>query len=168
MEHWINGGKFTQVFYKHLWEQWVQYRTLGSIYIELWIYEIIKIGIRNHSEFGQLTAYENKTKLSFHRHNYCNAINGSDGTLNPPFIEPGVTDVYFFVPELCRSIKWQYDHETVTHGIPVSRFKFPDILTPYENPDLWCFCPYHKLEKCDIHGMATLAACYQGKLFKRL
>ncbi|CAL8080165.1 unnamed protein product [Orchesella dallaii] len=122
----------------------------------------VHAGIRDHREFGQLVAWQNKSKLTFHKADSCNSINGSDGTLNPPFVEPGITDIFIFIPELCRSVKWQYDRETITHGIPVSRFQFPDIKTPAEDPDLWCFCPHDDLGKCDIHGIASLAACYQG------
>lgn len=92
----------------------------------------------------------------------CNAINGSDGTMNPPFIEPGVTELYAFVPEICRSVRWQYLFDAVTHGINVARYTLPAIESVPENPDKWCFCPKEDPMQCDIAGLESLTACFQG------
>ncbi|ODM89906.1 Scavenger receptor class B member 1 [Orchesella cincta] len=120
-------------------------------------------GRKNSKQFAQIYSIQNgRRKLDLYKADSCNAINGSDGTFNPPFIEPGVTELYAFVPEICRSVKWQYLFNAVTYGINVARYTLPAIESVPENPDKWCFCPKEDPMECDISGMESLTACFQG------
>jgi len=93
---------------------------------------------------------------------YCNRLKGTDGTLNQPFIVPGETKLNVFIPELCRSVQWEFVKLAEVDGIPVARYKFPDIESTQENPSLACFCPKKDPMECNVHGIANLAHCFQG------
>jgi hypothetical protein len=99
-------------------------------------------------------------KLDLYKGDFCNRILGTDGTLNQPFIKPGETELYVFIPELCRSIQWKFVKMVNVNGIPVARHIFPHIKTTQEDPNMSCFCPKDDPMKCDIHGIANLADCF--------
>lgn len=61
---------------------------------------MIRSGRTNPSEFGQLVSWEGKTKLDYFE-GMCNMINGTDGTLAPPFLTKD-TFVRFFSSDICR------------------------------------------------------------------
>ncbi|XP_035704141.1 lysosome membrane protein 2-like isoform X2 [Folsomia candida] len=118
-------------------------------------------GNRNYADIGKLVSYNGQSRLNLYKDSSCNAINGTDGWIYPPFIEPGEKDLYIFLPELCRSVRWEFVKMTqVEGGIPVARHRFPQIKTFAEDPQVWCFCPKTNVSACDIHGIANLEQCF--------
>lgn len=61
---------------------------------------MIRSGKNNPQEFGQIVSWNGKTKLNYY-HGFCNLINGTDGSLAPPFITKE-TLIRFFSSDICR------------------------------------------------------------------
>jgi hypothetical protein len=114
-----------------------------------------------------IRSYNGLVELDNYEGDACNEIHGTDGTLYPPFSEPKLTQLSLFIPEICRSIQWE-SLGTLSTGrfwswmIPVGRYKFPNIKAPIEDPNDACFCSVNDPDHCDIHGIVSLAPCYDG------
>ncbi|CAG0903273.1 unnamed protein product, partial [Darwinula stevensoni] len=71
----------------------------------------------------------------------CNMINGTDGTIFPPFLDENSV-LYVFTPDLCRAVFFTYEREVEFRRIPGLRFIVnSDVLEdPAINLDNQCFC----------------------------
>ncbi|CAG7724901.1 unnamed protein product, partial [Allacma fusca] len=108
----------------------------------------IKTGIKDPSTFGKIVSWNGLKEVTYWTdpalpadQQYCNKINGSDGSANLPLMTKD-SPVYIFHPYLCRSLHFRYHEDAVVHGINVFKFKFPKYLfaSPLKNPDNHCFC----------------------------
>ncbi|CAG7726305.1 unnamed protein product, partial [Allacma fusca] len=131
----------------------------------------IKAGVKDSSTIGNIMSFNGETRLSYWNHNslprseqeYCNRLNGSDGTLNPPMVTRD-RPLYVFNPFLCRSVHLKYSHEVTSLGINGYRFTFTkDVFSsPDKNPDNECFCgkPGGSLNQECIDGGYRLFSCH--------
>jgi len=122
-------------------------------------------GIKNFNNFGKIHSFNGKTKLDKWKGDSCNALNGSDGTLNPPLIQVNVTPVYIYVPEICRSIQWKYVGSSKFSGISCGQYSLPPLNSVPEEPDAWCFCPMDDPQDCNIHGIWNIGPCVEGTVW---
>lgn len=90
-------------------------------------------------------------------------INGTDGTMFPPFIKKEDT-LYMYAPEICRSVSLVYDSDVEYEGIPGYKFVLTkDIFdTQDKYPLNECFCPDVKeplVQDCPVNGLGRLLSC---------
>ena len=115
----------------------------------------------------ELDWWTDKTKPSYEEQ-YCNKINGSDGSIFPPFVEKDRI-VYAFSLDICRSIFAEFSRENEFHGIDSYIFAAtPNLLAhPDINPDNKCFCPNPggRLNSECRGGVLRIFPCKSGKIY---
>jgi scavenger receptor class B protein 1 len=62
----------------------------------------VRTGKTNPQEFGRIVSWNGKTKLDYYNGD-CNLINGTDGSLAPPFLTKQ-TRIRFFSSDICRHV----------------------------------------------------------------
>ncbi|CAG7721406.1 unnamed protein product [Allacma fusca] len=135
---------------------------------------VVLTGDKNHEEFGHIVSWEGMEELEWWYTNgldknssdhFCNKINGSDGSIFPPFITKDTT-LRMFIPDMCRSVWLTYHSDSSYHTIPAYRFKFPWDFTagPTCNKNNKCFCQkqHQKLNHHCWSGTSRLFTCKQG------
>ncbi|GFY55084.1 lysosome membrane protein 2 [Trichonephila inaurata madagascariensis] len=113
------------------------------------------------SKYSQIVKWNNMSRIPFWNNQYCNMMNGTDGSQFPPPISK--KDVlYVYTPELCRSVSLEFAKETNVRGIPALRFATPDRLfaSPLVNPDNMCYCTDEKY--CSLSGILDVSPCRKG------
>ncbi|KFD60935.1 hypothetical protein M514_09140, partial [Trichuris suis] len=85
---------------------------------------LIKSGQTNYLERGRLELYKGKSSVNVWADVWSNMINGSDGTLNPPFLER-TSRLPLFSPDLCRSLYVDYSEDVHSGGFDAYRFTVP-------------------------------------------
>lgn len=94
-------------------------------------------------------------------------INGTDGSIFPPFVE---TDrkLEMFSADLCRSLRLLYEKNSEVHGIQTYRFTVDErvLENPILNRENMCYCTQQgtKFENCPKDGAYQLNACKKGNL----
>ncbi|GFR32651.1 lysosome membrane protein 2 [Trichonephila clavata] len=112
-------------------------------------------------KYSQIVKWNNMSRIPFWNNQYCNMMNGTDGSQFPPPISK--RDVlYVYTPELCRSVSLEFAKETQVRGIPALRFATPDRLfaSPLVNPDNMCYCTDEKY--CSLSGILDVSPCRKG------
>lgn len=133
-------------------------------------------GMNDNTLFGETISWKGDEELYFWNTDYCNMINGSDGSVFPPFVTRDRV-LRIFSPDMCRSIYMKYDEDVEVLGVPGYRFITPrEVL---EDPRVFqenaCYCPeavsrgmYEdekvelNLEKCTKAGVFRLGPCRKG------
>nr|KAG5697775.1 hypothetical protein BaRGS_026732 [Batillaria attramentaria] len=87
------------------------------------VYEIYS-GIDTTDHFAEIVTWNGNESLSYWTTAQANAINGSDGTLYPPFVDTSQS-YYLFSSDLCRSLVIKYSDTYTLKGIDLARFKVP-------------------------------------------
>ncbi|XP_056103467.1 platelet glycoprotein 4 [Rhinichthys klamathensis goyatoka] len=111
-----------------------------------------------------------ETSLSYWNDYYCNMINGTDGSSFHPFLDKK-EHLYFFSPDICRSISAVYASTVDLKGIDVYRYKLPAeaLASPMTNPDNMCYCTDPVITKnCTTAGLLDLTACKGAPVFLSL
>jgi len=129
------------------------------------LYEI-NTGVKNSAHFGEVITYEGKRSVDqWWGDTYCAAINGTDGSLFPPFVEKSWT-MYIFTTDLCRTVFLEFTEEIERMGIKGYRFVAPEAMlaAPKNNPDNACFCndTDPTSPKCGEGGIINIASCKGG------
>ncbi|CAG7699983.1 unnamed protein product [Allacma fusca] len=131
----------------------------------------INRGVKNYKDFGKIIEYDRQKELNFWTNHslpakaeqYCNKINGTDGSIFPPFVTKAqILDV--FAIEICRSVHFKFEKDLNYKGIPSYQFKLPNGLLqgPEVNEDNRCFCadPGDDLaNNCDLSGALRIFTC---------
>ncbi|CAG7826290.1 unnamed protein product [Allacma fusca] len=133
----------------------------------------VKSGIKNPKDFGKIVSFDGNKELNWWTNasrpsdeQYCNRINGTDGSFFAPFVSKE-EKLEVFSYELCRSIYGIFDHEADFNGIPAYVFATPDRILniSLSNPETDCFCtdPGHGLaNSCDAQGFMRMFSCKAG------
>ncbi|GFR77859.1 scavenger receptor class B member 1, partial [Elysia marginata] len=102
----------------------------------------VDTGETDYHKLGFITDYNGEDHLDIWTNTWANMVNGTDGTLGPPFrFDAQVSPI--FVSDICRSIKGIYKKDVETpQGIELRRFGGDrrDMLNATENPDNIGFC----------------------------
>ncbi|XP_068210065.1 lysosome membrane protein 2-like isoform X1 [Palaemon carinicauda] len=119
----------------------------------------VKTGAQGLDDYLSIVKWRGNESLSYWNNEYCDMINGTDGTQFPPQVTKD-KDLYLYTSELCRSLYLKYERETDVHGITTYRFVPPkDVLEdPKVNPDNQCFC-YPNVSYCLGASMLNMAPC---------
>ena len=118
---------------------------------------------RNHSShFGKVVGWNGFDVLPFYKADTCNALNGTDGTIFPPFVKENDA-MYVYSPEMCRSVPYARGEMMVIHNVEAYRYHVdPNALMGAEkNPDNACFCTSDDSSKCK-DGIHQLDTCLNG------
>ncbi|XP_055926726.1 lysosome membrane protein 2-like isoform X2 [Argiope bruennichi] len=112
-------------------------------------------------KYSQIAKWNNMSRIPFWNNQYCNMMNGTDGSQFPPPVSK--RDIlYVYTPELCRSVSLEFLTDVRVQGIPALRFVTPDRLfaSPTVNPDNMCYCTDKKF--CDLSGILDVSPCRKG------
>ncbi|CAL8137067.1 unnamed protein product [Orchesella dallaii] len=122
-------------------------------------------GVGDNTLFGETISWKGDDMLSFWDTDYCNMINGSDGSVFPPFVTRDRV-LRIFSPDMCRSIYMNYHEDVEVLGVPGYRFITPrEVLEdPKVYPENKCYCtnPGDDLAGCAKAGVFYLAPCRKG------
>jgi len=114
------------------------------------------------SKLGVIERFNFERSLSLWHGKYGNMINGTDGTLYPPFIDKSKR-LYIFNSDICRSIYLNYAETiTIIDDIEVIGFK-PELeffADPAVNKDNEAFCT----DSCMPAGVLNLTECVGAPL----
>nr|QHN69207.1 sensory neuron membrane protein 1 [Sirex noctilio] len=112
-------------------------------------------GIKNVKDVGRVVEWNGQPALTVWPEDHCNAYNGTDSTIFPPFFEKE-QDVVSFAPDLCRSLGARYQGPTQVKGIPANHYtaNLGDMST---HPEEKCFCPTP--DTCLKKGVYDLSKC---------
>jgi len=122
----------------------------------------VKTGLGDLNHEAEIVSWKNMTSIDVWTDSYCNAINGTDGTMFHPFIEKNET-LYMFTNDICRSIYAQYEQDVTVKGLQALKFVPPDSVfaNETENPDNACFC-VPDTGHCLGAGVLNISKCQFG------
>jgi lysosome membrane protein 2 len=130
---------------------------------------VVRTGVSNSQNFGRIVTWENSSALNWwhappvrdedplstppENDKYCNMINGTDGSVFPPFLTEESL-IRIFVTDICRSIVFEHKGEEEHLGVKGLKFGFPMSFyeDPHDNQDNYCFCSQ---PEGDINGVCT-------------
>jgi len=123
-------------------------------------------GVKINEKFGETISWKEQEQLSFWKTDYCNMINGSDGSIFSPFVNRDRI-LKIFSPDMCRSIYMKYVEDIELYGVPAYRFATPkDVLEdPRINSENECYClesDGDDLKGCTKAGVFRIGACRKG------
>ncbi|KFM67984.1 Lysosome membrane protein 2, partial [Stegodyphus mimosarum] len=113
------------------------------------------------AKYSQIVRWNNMSKIPFWKDDFCNMMNGTDGSQFPPPVTR--RDIlYVYTPELCRSVFLEYERDVLVQGIPALRFVTPERLfaSPKDNPDNMCYCT--EPQYCELSGILDVSPCRKG------
>ncbi|KAL3859117.1 hypothetical protein ACJMK2_009349 [Sinanodonta woodiana] len=119
----------------------------------------IYTGEKDISLLGVIDKYNGSSVLPFWTTYYANMINGTDGSLSPPYIDKSRT-MYSFASDVCRSVAGVYSEDSLTpQGIDVWRFTAPlnYLQNASINPDNLGFCTPQN--NCLGQGLINVSNC---------
>lgn len=111
-------------------------------------------GKKNIRDLGRVLEYNGATEMDAWYEDECNQINGTDGTIFPPFYEKeeGYT---IFIPQMCRSLTAEYQRPSKYAGIKTNHYTLSFDVSKYGPAN--CYCRDH--EQCPPEGMLDLFPC---------
>lgn len=97
---------------------------------------------------------------------YCNTINGTDGSSFHPQVKRSET-LYIFNTDLCRSLFLDYEMDSSVRGIPTYKFVVPRrfFQAPANEPENECFCTQKAGLSdllCRTDGILDISKCRKG------
>nr|ASJ26356.1 scavenger receptor class B type I [Meretrix meretrix] len=116
-------------------------------------------GAKDISTLGIIDKYNGSSYLPFWSTEWANMVNGSDGTLGPPYLPKDMV-VYTFSSDICRSVPGVYHRDVTTpQGIHLWRFAGPPSATANAtvNPENKGFCT--PIENCLGAGVVNISNC---------
>ncbi|KAK3099881.1 hypothetical protein FSP39_011128 [Pinctada imbricata] len=121
----------------------------------------IDSGTKSVDHFVEIQRWNGENKLSFWTTPTCNMINGTDGTLFPPFVDKSQT-LYIFSSDICRSIYTTFHKDDTLRGIDLLEFRVPPnvFLNVTANPANTGFCT--PADNCFPSGLLNVASCRSG------
>ncbi|KAK9507148.1 hypothetical protein O3M35_007061 [Rhynocoris fuscipes] len=99
----------------------------------------VKRGIQNPKDVGKVVAFNGKPALEVWSGPECNAFQGTDSTIFPPFISEE-DELASFAPDLCRSMGAKFKKYESYKGIDVFYYT-ASLGDMSSNEEEKCFCP---------------------------
>ncbi|GFS15815.1 scavenger receptor class B member 1 [Elysia marginata] len=102
---------------------------------------VIYSGQKGLANFAEIISWNGQKALKLWTSDYANALNGSLGTLFPPFVKKE-DQHFFFSTDLTRTLSLKYHKEVEVHGVPLYKFVTPpdNFANVTINPDNAGFC----------------------------
>jgi len=122
----------------------------------------IDTGVGGVQHEADIISWKNQTALDVWTDSYCNAINGTDGSMFHPFVNKNDT-LYMFSSDICRSIYVQYEKDSYVKGLHSLKFVPPESVFAdvSVNPDNGCWC-VPDLDHCLGAGVLNISSCQFG------
>ncbi|XP_077984815.1 platelet glycoprotein 4-like [Glandiceps talaboti] len=119
-------------------------------------------GVDDISKLNIIDRWNGKSDLNYWTTQYANMINGTDASLNPPFMDE-YDPHYVYDSVVCRSLDAEFDQPTSVHGIDCNRFHISKktLASPEENPDNIGFCT-PDANHCLPSGLLNMSNCQHG------
>lgn len=112
-------------------------------------------------KFNIIDKWDSKKSLGYWNTGLCDMINGTDGTMFPPFVDKS-DKLYIFSTDICRSIYATYEKETKLKGINLYHFTVPprvfERASLNENNAGFCTPPGN----CLPSGVLNISVCKSG------
>ncbi|XP_025087249.1 lysosome membrane protein 2-like isoform X1 [Pomacea canaliculata] len=126
------------------------------------LYEIYT-GTDSLDHFAEILRWNGNETLDFWTTPIANMINGSDGTMYPPFIDTSRA-YYLFSSDVCRSLEIRYVNGYELKDIDLDRFVVPSMVfaNASVNPDNLGYCTPHAPENCLPSGILNGSNCQNG------
>ncbi|KAK3741071.1 hypothetical protein RRG08_005761 [Elysia crispata] len=122
---------------------------------------VIYSGQKGLDNFAEIISWNGQKELSLWTSDYANTLNGSLGTLFPPFVEKEERH-YFFSTDLLRTLSLEFQKEVSEHGVPLYKFVTPpdDFANVTINPSNAGFCT--PAEHCLPSGLLNISNSHYG------
>ncbi|KAL5021180.1 hypothetical protein ScPMuIL_000335 [Solemya velum] len=111
------------------------------------------------NKVGVINRYNGSSSLNFWTTPWANMVNGTDGTLAPPYMDKSVL-VPLFASDICRSVTGEYYKDVSTpQGIDLWRYAAPSsaLDNATVNPDNAGFCTPR--DSCLPTGLLNVSTC---------
>lgn len=124
----------------------------------------VDTGVKGLNNLAKVRSFNGDKSVNYWGSDYANMINGTDGSI----FHPGITEddtLYFFSPDVCRSMYAKCTGEQTLQGIRTLKFTPPEeVFAGYEdNPSNIDFCqPDFNNDSCAASGLLKLSECKQG------
>jgi len=124
---------------------------------------LVDTGTNDILSVGKVVKQSNQTKLNIWesgKENSCNAIEGTDGSVFPPFLTKDSRPA-IFTKDMCRSLELEFS-KTVDHsGLQTLRFiPSGEAFSAKDHP---CFCPGEA--PCAPEGLFNVTECHKAPMF---
>lgn len=119
----------------------------------------INAGAEDLSKLGVIKSWNGKSSVPYWNTPQCRQINGSDGTIFPPYRDKN-SHLFIFSSDICRSLHTIYEKQYTLRNIALNRYIPPDDLftTGDVNPENKGFCT----PKCLPSGLLNVSRCQQN------
>ncbi|KAJ8687763.1 hypothetical protein QAD02_023557 [Eretmocerus hayati] len=118
----------------------------------------VKRGMKDIFDVGKVVQVAGKPNISLWGNEYCDAFNGTDGTVfHPYFNRKGKEDILIYHPEFCRTLRCYYVSKSKIDGMKLLRYTLDFGLDVESDPTQKCFC--YAPDKCPKKGAYDLFKC---------
>jgi len=125
----------------------------------------INTGLTDFNKLGQIDQFNGENNLQHWSTDDCNRIQGSDGTIFPPYSVRQKKPVYVYQKELCRRLPLVYDKDVKILNGKVSAYRYvvPDSVfdRPELDPENQCYCDMDSGD-CSPQGVFNATPCAYG------
>ncbi|KRY38472.1 Lysosome membrane protein 2 [Trichinella spiralis] len=101
---------------------------MGFMYGKNYSYDgpyLINSGVMNLTQKGTMELFQGSTFVNYWNSEWANMINGSDGSVYPPFMDRSQI-LKLFSPDLCRSLYVRYDSDGMVDKLATLQFAIPE------------------------------------------
>jgi len=109
---------------------------------------------------GMYKSWNGSDHVPYWNSEYCNRINGTDGTIFPTFMN-SPQRLYMFNTDLCRSIYMTEEMMETLQGVKTSKYSAPKEVFNVSFADNKCFCSTGK--QCE-DGLLDVSNCFATKM----
>ncbi|XP_021340100.1 lysosome membrane protein 2-like [Mizuhopecten yessoensis] len=115
--------------------------------------------VQGVDKFNIIDKWNSKTSLGYWNTTLCDMINGTDGTMFPPFVEKS-DRLYIFSTDICRSIYASFEKDVSLKGVDLYRFSVPPRVFERAslNENNAGFCSGN----CLPSGVLNISVCKSG------
>ncbi|XP_052060538.1 lysosome membrane protein 2-like [Mytilus californianus] len=115
-------------------------------------------GEKDITKLGMIDKYNGSSYLNFWSTKSANMVNGTDGTLGPPYLSEDRT-LYLFASDICRSVSGEWTSNVKVKDISLRRYTagFMYLANATINPDNIGFCTPES--NCMDTGLVNISTC---------
>ncbi|CAH0717471.1 unnamed protein product, partial [Brenthis ino] len=124
----------------------------------------VNMGVQDINKLGNIVAYKGERIMKQWGDDYCGQINGTDGSIFPPFEGNPPKRLYTFEPETCRSVFATLKEKREIYNMSTYYYEIDNMLfsSKSANPDNKCFCKKNwsaNHDGCLVMGVLNLSPC---------
>ncbi len=123
------------------------------------LYEILTGKGDSNENRGEVYRWDNSTSLDYWASEYCNMINGTDGTIYPTDISKK-EKLFIFSTEVCRSVFLVPGKLQTFKGVDTTEYTAPAEVFRVDYEDNVCYCQDGNYTNCLGDGLLDTSLCY--------